>query len=158
MSDQDSIWGDEQKETYEESFGKGPMPPPKKGQSGSEGRMAVLIVFMVLLAGFGIAILAMVGTGMALRSAEPYQIAFEAARNDPQVIAALGQPLEMGWPVTGELTLSGISGTVDVSGPIHGPNGRGTLYVAGRKENGVWTFYTLSVRRKDTGTLIVLNP
>jgi hypothetical protein len=97
-----------------------------------------------------------VGT-LGLRNTEPYQLGFQAAQNNRAVIQALGQPLELGWPVTGELTLSGISGTVDLSGPIKGPDGRGTLFVTGRKENGIWTFYTLAVRLKETGEIIPIQ-
>ena len=133
------------------------LPPEStvKSSGSSAAQGGVIILGMLIVIGVVLAIV--LGGALGLRNTEPYQLAFEAAQNNPAVVTALGQPVEMGWPVTGELTLSGISGTVDLSGPIKGPNGRGTLFVAGRKENGVRTFYTLSVLRKDTGELIVLN-
>ncbi len=158
MSDQDTIWGDKNKDSYEDSYeasyGKSPEETPS--QSGGSSSQKGLVIFILLLS-IGIGLAAVLGSGLALRKTEPYTMAFEAAQRNPEVIQALGQPLAMGWPVTGELTLSGISGTVDLSGPIKGPNGRGTLFVAGRKENGVWTFYTLSVRDKRTGSLITIR-
>lgn len=74
-----------------------------------------------------------------------YTEALARARADPQVIEKIGQPLQPGWLATGNLNTSGSSGSADVSIPISGPKGKGTIYVEAKKSAGEWTFETLQV-------------
>lgn len=79
------------------------------------------------------------------RSSEPYQQAMERARRNPQVVAALGTPIEPGWLMTGNLNESGASGEAELSIPISGPKGKGTIFVSARKSAGKWEFRALIV-------------
>ena len=91
------------------------------------------------------------------KGSQPYQDGIEAANGSAEVTRALGNPVEPGWPTTGSLSLNGLSGEADLRIPVHGPNGRGTLYVAGRRENGEWNYYTFAVELRDRDLVIPLH-
>lgn len=74
-----------------------------------------------------------------------YTEALARARANPQVIEKLGQPLQAGWLASGSVNTTGPSGSADVSIPISGPKGKGTIYVVAKKSVGEWKFETLQV-------------
>jgi hypothetical protein len=74
-----------------------------------------------------------------------YGDALTRARANPQVIAAIGEPIEAGWLASGSVNTSGPSGNADISIPIKGPKGKGTVYVVAKKSAGKWGFQTLQV-------------
>jgi hypothetical protein len=86
----------------------------------------------------GVAIFALV-TG-AMRSSWAYTHAVELAESNPEVLEALGEPLETGWLATGSIEVSGPSGEAELAIPIKGPRGSGTLYVIASKRAGQWAF------------------
>jgi Cytochrome oxidase complex assembly protein 1 len=67
------------------------------------------------------------------------------ARVNPEVIEGIGQPLQAGWLVTGNIQVIGSSGNADLSIPVSGPKGKATIYAVARKAAGVWQFETLQV-------------
>lgn len=74
----------------------------------------------------------------SFRSSEPYRVAVARARAHPDVIAALGTPIEEGAFPMGSISTHGASGSADLSIPIKGPNGKGTVYVTAQKFGGRW--------------------
>lgn len=94
----------------------------------------------------------------AFRSSAPYQIAVEAAQNDPRVIAELGEPIEPGWLILGSLETSGSSGDASLNIPLRGSKNRGRLHVGAWRRGGDWEFYTLQVVPRGSDTVIVLEP
>jgi len=98
---------------------------------------------LAALAGFFVAIAAIVfGT---MKSTDVYKQAVATARSNPAIVEALGEPLETGWFLSGTINTSGSSGDADVSIPLHGPKGAGTLYAVAAKSAGRWEFNTLEV-------------
>jgi len=92
----------------------------------------------------GILIWAVVGLVMgAFRSSYVYQEALARARANPAVIEQLGTPIEPGRFVSGSISVSGASGEADLSIPVSGPKGRGTLYARASKRAGEWHFSML---------------
>jgi hypothetical protein len=77
-----------------------------------------------------------------------YVEALARARSDATVREKIGQPLKVGWLATGNLNTSGASGDLDLSIPIGGPKGKGTLYVVAKKSAGLWIIQTLQVEVK----------
>lgn len=84
----------------------------------------------------------------ALTSNEVYQQALQKARTNPEVIQALGEPVERGWFVSGSIHISGPSGRADLAIPISGPKNSGTLYAIAGKRAGRWEFSVLEVAVK----------
>lgn len=91
----------------------------------------------------------------ALRRSEPYAEAVARAGSHPQVLAALGQPVEAGWWVRGEVEGEGRGERARLTVPIAGPDGRGRLAAEARRQERVWRFDRLEVTLPD-GTVVDL--
>ncbi len=84
-----------------------------------------------------------------------YEQAVAQTQANAEVTAILGTPIDAGFP-SGDLHRSGRSGHADLSIPISGPDGKGTIYLVAEKSNGQWSFSTLEVAIQPTGELIDL--
>ena len=73
-------------------------------------------------------------------------------------MAALGTPIEEGWYLSGKTNVNGGSGDADISIPISGPKGKGTIYAVATKSAGEWTYSKLQVKIDSTGEAIDLGP
>jgi len=123
-------------------------------ETARKGSRSIPIVIALAVALFGVVPFLFFGGGF--KGSQPYQDGIDAANRSVEVTRALGNPVEPGWPTTGSLSLNGLSGEADLRIPVHGPNGRGTLYVAGRRENGQWNYWTFAVELKDSGKIVEL--
>lgn len=100
-----------------------------------------LLVVMLAFGGcVGFAAL-IVGT---LKNNEAYAGAMSRAQASPAVVAAIGEPVEAGWAVSGEWNENGASGTANLSIPLSGPRGSGTLFVEAEKSAGRWDYSVLT--------------
>jgi hypothetical protein len=93
----------------------------------------------------------------ALKSSDAYKMALARAKADPRVVTALGSPITDGFFISGKTNVNGSSGQADLSVPISGPNGNGTIYFVASKFAGEWTFSKLIVTVEKTGEKIDLN-
>ena len=80
-----------------------------------------------------------------LRSNAATQGALERLQAHPQAVEALGEPITMGWQLSGNINISGPSGDADLSIPVSGPRGAGTLYVEAEKQAGEWEYQVLEL-------------
>ena len=87
----------------------------------------------------------MIGFG-AMKSSDVYKEALARAKASPAVAEALGTPIKAGYFISGNIKVSGPSGDADLSIPISGPRGKGTIYVEARKSAGEWSFSLLEVK------------
>jgi TonB family protein len=104
------------------------------------------LIILALAAAAGIFFFAV----SAVKSSEPYRRAFEKARNDPAVIAELGQPISDGWYVSGSIETNRSGSGAKFHFPISGPKNSGTVYVSALKVRELygdddWHFETLEV-------------
>lgn len=90
-----------------------------------------------------------------LRRSEVYAEAVARAGSHPQVLAALGQPVEAGWWVRGEVEGEGPGERVRLTVPVAGPDGRGRLAGEARRQERIWRFDRLEVTLPD-GTVVDL--
>jgi hypothetical protein len=81
----------------------------------------------------------------SMKSTDGYKLALQKAQNDPRVQQRLGTPIEDGLFVSGSVKVSGSSGKADLTIPISGPKGKGTIYVDATKFAGEWKFNRLEV-------------
>ncbi len=93
-------------------------------------------LLLVLLAAIAAAIFAFAASMM--RSVPAYDTAMAMANADADVAEVLGTPIEAGFFVTGRVDVNPASGSADLLIPVHGPTGRGRLYVSARKQAGEW--------------------
>lgn len=98
---------------------------------------------VVLFVGFFAGILLII-TG-SIKSSWAYSEGVALAQRDPQVVAALGEPVEPAWYFSGSINIEGSSGEADLAIPLRGSNGRGTLYVVAEKRAGEWSFESAEV-------------
>ena len=81
----------------------------------------------------------------AVKSTDVYKDALARAQSHPAVIEALGSPIKEGFLVSGNTNVNGASGEANLSIPISGPKGKGTIYVAASKSLGRWNYSGLIV-------------
>ena len=93
-----------------------------------------------------------------MKANDAYQHSLETARHNPEVVAALGQPISDGWFVTGNFEETGPSGVANFSIPLSGPKGSATVYVEAHKNAGRWNYNTLVVELDATHKRIDLQP
>lgn len=76
----------------------------------------------------------------AVKSTDVYKDALARAKANPAVIEALGSPITEGFLVSGNTNVNGASGEANLSIPISGPKGKGTIYAAATKSLGRWNY------------------
>lgn len=120
--------------------------------------LAPLIGIVLAVAVFGIGIFGLVtGVSKMIKSSEPYQTALGRAKADQNVVAALGTPIEGGFAM-GSVNTHNDTGDADLTIPITGPKGSGTIYVVGKRSGGEWSYSKLQVKIESTGETIDLGP
>src|SRR2546421_3750313 len=113
--------------------------------------LGTLLGLILAVAVFGFSIFAIFsGVSAALKSSEPYKVAVARAKADDKVTTALGTPITEEF-ANGSINTSGSSGEVDLTIPISGPKGKGTIYVVGTRSGGTWTYSKMSVTVTGTG-------
>jgi hypothetical protein len=124
------------------------------GCLGLGGCLTGLVIVLIIVGFIGGIFYLIMGS---IKSSPVYMQAMKAAQSDPQVVGALGTPIDSGWLVTGSIEQQGISGDASLVIPISGPHGSGTLYASAREGNGVWQFYTLAVQLNGQNEVITLK-
>ncbi len=114
----------------------------------------VVVLTPVLFCGGLLTLVFSVGYS-ALKNQWFYEQAVTRMRANAEVTAILGTPVDAGFPM-GELGRSGRGRHADVSIPISGPDGKGTIYLIAEKSDGQWSFSALKVAIQPTGELIDL--
>jgi len=104
--------------------------------AGCLGTLTLFIAFVVSIA---------VIVFSAVKSTDVYKDALARARVNPSVIEMIGSPIKEGFLVSGNTNVNGASGEANLSIPISGPKGKGTIYVAGSKSLGRWNYSGLIV-------------
>lgn len=92
----------------------------------------------------------------ALKSSDVYQESLAKARANAQVKAALGTPIEPGFVVSGSINVANDSGNAELSFPVSGPQGSGTIYATATKAAGRWSYSTMVCEIGNTGNRINL--
>ncbi|MCC7341800.1 MAG: hypothetical protein IT170_12005 [Bryobacterales bacterium] len=139
-----------------------PLPPYERRPSWFQrnkkmaiaGGCALVALLLLMVVGFVAAIALWVMS--LVKSSGAYAEAVDLARGNAEVRAALGEPIEEGWFVTGSVNSSGASADASLSIPLHGPKGAGTLYVEGQKRAGVWRYSILEFEVSGTEQRIPL--
>ena len=138
-------------------------PPPQRSWWSRNWKWALPVgcLLPLVLCGGGILVFVFVIYGAvtgAIRSSDAYQEGMNRARSNPEVVAALGEPIESGFWISGSINVNGPSGNVDVSIPISGPKGSGTLYVVGTRNAGRWQYSTMEVEIPGRASRIDVRP
>lgn len=112
-----------------------------------------LTIILLFIFGIGAAIF---GVSKLITNSTPYSYALELAKDDPNVISILGDPIETNGIMSGSLSFENNDGEVDIKIPIKGPNGEGSIIVIGEKYDGEWIYEKLYVLIKETNEKVNL--
>jgi hypothetical protein len=64
----------------------------------------------------------------------------------------LGEPITMGWVVSGSIKINNGDGTADVNVPVSGPKGSASIHTVGTKKGGgPWSFTTMQAVIEGSG-------
>ncbi len=128
-------------------------PEPKK--SSWLKWVALGCAAIVLLAAIGVGVLLVVVFGAVKKSA-PYTEAVARARANPALVAAIGEPIETGFLVSGNVNYDGSGGNASLAIPLKGPEGNGKLYVEATRAAGAWQYDRLEFEPEGGGARIDL--
>ncbi|MEY2541593.1 MAG: hypothetical protein QOI22_1195 [Verrucomicrobiota bacterium] len=112
------------------------------------------LTLVALFAAFTISIFVIVFG--AMKSTEVYKDALTRAKTNAAVIDAIGSPIKDGFFVSGNTNVNGAAGESNLSIPISGPKGKGTIYLKAEKSLGRWKYLDLVVEIQKTGERIDL--
>ena len=70
----------------------------------------------------------------SIKSSDAYTEAMKRAKQSPQVVEKIGQPLKAGWFMSGSINTSGSSGKADFSIPAFRFQGQGNTVCGGNEE------------------------
>jgi len=113
-----------------------------------KARKWVLAGLIGLVTGiFGFGLLTLEISYRMLKQAPVMTEAFLRISADPRVRQALGEPIRMGWAVTGELEDLPDQGTARMNFTLRGPQGAATVKMRAEKSpTGTWRFLLLEVK------------
>jgi hypothetical protein len=98
------------------------------------GCFSIALLFVVFVASVVLIVFS------AMKSTDVYKDALTRARAHHAVADALGSPITDGFLVSGNTNVNGASGEANLSIPISGPKGKGTIYVSATKSLGRWNY------------------
>ena len=134
-------------------------PTGEKGWFGRNWKwflpVGCLSIVLIAVAFVGGAVYFVFGS---IKSSFVYQQAIERARSNAEVVQALGEPIEPGWLISGNINIDGSSGHADLSIPVSGPKKSGKVYASAEKKLGKWDFSALEVEIEGDPKRINLLP
>lgn len=86
-----------------------------------------------------------VGLPWLMKNNEAYRQSMAAVRASERVVAALGEPIDAAWWITGNVGSNGPTGAANFAIPVSGPKGSGTVISQSVKTAGVWSIDLLVV-------------
>jgi hypothetical protein len=92
----------------------------------------------------------------AMRSSDVAREATARAQASAPLAQRLGTPISEGWLVGGSINVSPGAGDADLSVPISGPRGKGTVYVRAQKTAGTWAYSLMEAAIEGSGARIDL--
>jgi len=98
------------------------------------GCLSIAVLFVVFVGSVALIVFS------AVKSTDVYKDALARAKAHPAVTEALGSPIQEGFLVSGNTNVNGASGEANLSIPVAGPKGKGTIYLAATKSLGRWNY------------------
>lgn len=131
-------------------------PPAQK----SSGCLKVFLIgcgVLVVLGAACVAALVFV-VFAAIKKSDIYTDALNKARADQRVVAALGEPINPGFWVTGNMKVDNNKGSADFTFPVSGPKGSAKVHAVATTEGQKWEYTELVVTPSNGPPINVLAP
>jgi hypothetical protein len=116
----------------------------------------LIVSFLLALAAFAFGIYFLIMS--VFKSSDVYQEAMQRVQSQTELLARLGEPVETGWWMSGQINVSGPSGQASLAIPLKGPKGKGTLYIEAEKRAGQWQYSLLEFEHSDQTRFSLLVP
>jgi len=122
---------------------------PQPVQPKSRKKMWIIIILSVLLFLFlliaGCCTLIYVGMKKAMKSSDVYVMSIQRAQASPCAVSKLGQPITSQGLPQGSVNENNGTGSADLTIPVTGPQGTGSLHAVASRENNLWTLTSLTL-------------
>jgi len=99
---------------------------------------------LVVMLAFGGCVAIAAGVFGLMKNNEVYAGALAQAQASAAVQEAIGTPVEAGWMVSGHIDQSGDRGDAELTIPVSGPRGAGTIFVEAENAGAGWTYQVLT--------------
>ncbi|MDP2273365.1 MAG: cytochrome c oxidase assembly factor Coa1 family protein [Archangium sp.] len=80
-----------------------------------------------------------------IQNSGAYAGAIREVNANPEVADTLGAPVKPGFGMSGSVKENNASGSADFTVPLTGSKGEGSMHVVARRENGQWSYSTITV-------------
>ena len=104
-----------------------------------------IIIFVIILAGA-----MFTGITSLFENSTPYNEAMITLKNNPEVIALLGEPIEIDGEIKGAINIQNDSGNATFEIPVKGPKEKALYSVVAQKVDGEWAYLVLNIFVEDT--------
>lgn len=134
-------------------------PVPEK--KTSTGKIVAFVgcgclgLIALMIAGVAILFFGIMGV---IKKSDAYSDTLALVQSHPEAIAALGEPIEPGFMLMGNISIENGEGAADLTIPVSGPRGSGTMRVVADKSSGSSSWnYTTRELRLDGGDAAVIQ-
>jgi Cytochrome oxidase complex assembly protein 1 len=120
--------------------------PMKRGWLEHHARWKIplgCVTLIFLIGVFATILLTVVVT--SFHNSEAYKQALARAAGNSQVRQQMGEPMKPSWFISGQLQGNGSTGNANLSIPISGAKGKGSIRAVAYQSGGVWRFTYLQV-------------
>lgn len=129
------------------------MPPIPDTSKGGTKKWVLLgcggCLGLVIVGGIAMAAIFYFAMG-ALKKSDVFGDALKRAQSSAEVQQALGTPVDTGWLLQGSLNYHNDDGNADLTIPLKGPKGEGTLKVKADKKDGTpWDYSVMEAQLPD---------
>ena len=99
----------------------------------------------------------MFGVFYMMKSSDIYQLALHEVQTSEEAKRTLGEPIEPGWFLSGNISMKNNDGNARLSIPVSGTLQEGTIEMDATKKDGQWIFNSLLLDVNGTDTDIVIH-
>lgn len=93
-----------------------------------------------------------------IKNSDAAKLAIKTAESSPVLAEQIGSPMKVGWIATGSIEVSTDTGSAELSIPVSGPKGSGTLDVEAHKRAGQWHLELLQFGKASSDERLNLLP
>lgn len=119
-------------------------PPPPKSNTGKIVGCVGCGCLTLIIGVAAAAIFGLLGLRKLATESDAYKESVAAIEASPAAVAALGSPVEPGYLIQANYNNDNGAETIDLTVPVSGPKGKGSLRVVGAKPGGAlkWEYST----------------
>lgn len=92
------------------------------------------------------------------KSSGAYIATMEQVRSDPMAVEVLGQPVEAGLLVTGQVSTGGLEGKAEMAFSVEGPKAGGMVFSKAIREDGKWRLLNVILVVPEVGAPMDITP